>query len=124
FGSPRRLPTGIARQRLEMLCAVLSRRAKVDVSSDDVYVSVIGGMTIDDPAADLAVCMAIVSSKLDVPLRRTDVYVGEVGLSGEVRPVAYMKRVSGEAKRRGLSITGERRGAHTDVHDIVKSLRQ
>jgi DNA repair protein RadA/Sms len=122
FGAPRRIPTGISKQRLEMLCAVLTRRAGVNLSEEDVFVNVSGGLKLDDPSADLAVCMAVASAKLDAPLDRADVFVGEVGLSGEIRTVPFMSKIVSEAKRRKLSITGRTGVRQKSIRSIVKPL--
>jgi DNA repair protein RadA/Sms len=122
FGSPRRIPTGLSKQRLEMLCAVLTRRAGVNVSEDDVFVNVSGGIKLDDPSADLAVCMAVSSAKLDVPLDKKVVYIGEVGLSGEVRPVPFLSRIVSEARRRKMSIIGNTDAKQQRIRDVIKPL--
>lgn len=102
FGSPRRLPTGFSKARLEMLCAVLTRRAGVNLSGDDVFVNIMGGLNLKDPSIDLAVCMAIASAKKDKKLSDS-VFIGEVGLSGEVREVNFQSKMESELKRRKLS---------------------
>lgn len=122
FGSARRIPSGLSKQRLEMLCAVLSRRAGVNVSEDDVFVNVSGGIKLDDPSADLAVCMAVSSAKLEVPLDKKNVYVGEVGLSGEIRPAPFLSRIASEARRRKMSIIGNTDAKQKRVQDVIKPL--
>lgn len=102
FGLPRRSANGIDVNRLHMLTAVLSKRARVDVSGDDVYVNVVGGLRLVEPALDLATAAAIYSSHCDVGLRRA-VVIGEVGLGGEVRPVQQVPRRLGEARRFGVT---------------------
>lgn len=106
FAAPRRVSTGFGKSRLDMLCAVLTRRAGVNLSGDDVFVNVMGGLRLNDPAIDLAICTAIVSAKKDKPVGIDGVFVGEVGLSGEVRPVGFRDRITSEVKRRKLSIIG------------------
>lgn len=122
FGAPRRLPTGIPKQRLEMLCAVLTRRAGVNLSEDDVFVNVSGGLKLDDTSADLAVCMAVASAKLDVPLDKGEVFVGEVGLSGEIRPVPFMSKIISESKRRKLSTIGKTGSRQKFIRQFIKPL--
>jgi DNA repair protein RadA/Sms len=101
FGSPRRLPTGFSKARLEMLCAVLTRRASINLGGDDVFVNIMGGLNLKDPSIDLAVCMAIASAKKDKKLSEK-VFIGEVGLSGEVREVSFQEKMETEMKRRKL----------------------
>lgn len=105
FGSARRIANGVSKQRVEMLCAVLSRRGGVDVSSDDVYVNVLGGIYIDDPGVDVGICMAIASAKTDKGVNRKTVWVGEVGLTGEVRNATNWERIKKTIIGAGLLIT-------------------
>ncbi len=122
FGAPRRLPTGMGKARLEMLCAVLTRRAGVNLSGDDVFVNVAGGLKLDDPAIDLAVCAAIASAKKDKPLSKRCAFVGEIGLSGDIRKIAFQDRVLAEAKRRKLTIIGNSQVSGFGVRNVVKEL--
>jgi len=85
FGNPRRTASGIDQNRLALLLAVLDKRAGLNLSTDDVYVNVAGGMTVDEPAADLAIVAAVASSLRNRPLPADVVVSGEVGLAGEVR---------------------------------------
>ena len=87
FGMPRRMASGIDQGRLSLLLAVLEKRVGLSLVADDVYVNVAGGMTVDEPAADLAVVAAVASSVRNRPLRPRTVAFGEVGLGGEVRGV-------------------------------------
>jgi DNA repair protein RadA/Sms len=84
--NPRRLSVGLEQNRLAMLLAVLHRHAGIATWEQDVFVNAVGGVRIGEPAADLAVCLAIVSSLTDRPIREKVVVFGEVGLAGEVRP--------------------------------------
>ncbi len=102
FGLPRRSANGIDLNRLSMLGAVLMRRGGVDISAQDVYVNVVGGLRINEPAVDLAVIAAIFSSARDLLLGRT-AFIGEVGLGGEVRPVSGLERRIDEAIKLGLT---------------------
>jgi DNA repair protein RadA/Sms len=87
FGNPRRTANGMDFNRLLLVTAVLTRRAGLRLGDQDLFVNVVGGMTIDEPAADLAMAAAIASSVRDIPLRADTVFIGEVGLSGELRAV-------------------------------------
>jgi DNA repair protein RadA/Sms len=99
---PRRFVTGLDSGRVGFLVAVLDRRCGVPVGDCDVYVSVAGGARASEPAADLAVCLALASSLSGVPLRSDLVAVGEVGLGGETRRVSGMKKRLAEAERLGF----------------------
>ena len=85
FGTARRTANGLDQNRLSLLLAVLDKRAGLNLGLDDVFVNVAGGMTVDEPAADLAVLMAVASSLRNRPLPPDVVIFGEVGLAGEVR---------------------------------------
>jgi len=100
-GPIRRVANGIKKPRLDMLCAVLSRRGGVFIGDRDVFVNVVGGFTVDDPVIDLAVCAAIKSSLTDTILNRESVYVGEVGLTGEVRGALGLEAIVKESARLG-----------------------
>ncbi len=103
FGYPQRRTSGFDTSRLAMLLAVLERRCGVDLDSQDVFVNVAGGFTLGDPGADLAVCLAVASSRLDRTVRKGIAVCGEVGLGGEVRPVAGYGRRFTEAVNLGFS---------------------
>ena len=100
--TPRRVANGLEASRLVMLATVLSRRSGVPLGSQDVVVNVAGGMRVSETAADLALALAMASSFRDQPLDAGVAAVGEVGLGGEVRPVAQMGRRLQEAARLGL----------------------
>ena len=85
--NPRRVTVGLDQQRLAMLLAVLSRHAGYSLSDQDVFVNVIGGVKVSEPAADLAILMAVLSSYKNKPIPERLAVFGEVGLTGEVRPV-------------------------------------
>lgn len=87
FPYPKRTARGVSVSRMGLLLAVLERRGGLPSRSMDVFMNVVGGLHIEDPAADLAVCMSLASSLSDLPLPRDTVFIGEVGLGGEVRPV-------------------------------------
>jgi DNA repair protein RadA/Sms len=99
---PRRTTIGYDANRTQMILAVLERRAGIAIGNRDVYVNVVGGLRIIEPAADLAVAAAIVSSLWDRPVDATTVVVGEIGLSGELRPVAQTDRRLAEAEKLGF----------------------
>ncbi|MFA4942271.1 MAG: DNA repair protein RadA [Patescibacteria group bacterium] len=103
FGYPQRKASGFDLNRLQVLTAVLSKRQKVNLSSQDVILNVVGGLKISDPALDLAVCLAMVSSFLNLPLDRRMLVLGEVGLGGELRPVTKLEFRLKEAEKMGFT---------------------
>jgi len=100
--SPRRATSGLDPSRVAMIIAVLERRAEAPIRSSDAFVATVGGVRLTEPAADLAVAFAIASSILDRPLPQGAVAFGEVGLAGEIRPVAGIPRRLAEAGRLGF----------------------
>ena len=102
FGNPRRTPNGIDFNRLLLITAVLSRRVGVRLAEQDVFVNVISGLKISEPAADLAVAASIASSIKDTPVRADTVLIGELGLSGELRMVGQMEARLREASKLGF----------------------
>ena len=102
YGAPRRVTTGLDANRIAVLLAVLQRRAGVQVLDQDVFASVAGGVRVDEPAVDLALCVAIVSSLRDRAVPRDVVVFGEVGLTGELRAVARPAARLREARKLGF----------------------
>jgi len=103
LSSPRRTTSGLDNARLAMVLAVLERRASIKLSDADVYAATVGGVRLAEPAADLAVALAVASAKADKPLPSALVAMGEVGLAGEVRPVSAVGRRLAEAARLGFT---------------------
>ena len=103
FAQPRRTANGIDFNRLLLITAVLSKRARVSLSDQDVFVNVVGGLQIDEPAADLAVAIAIASSARNRPVAADLALVGEIGLSGELRSVGQLPRRLNEAAKLGFT---------------------
>ncbi|MEN6404132.1 MAG: DNA repair protein RadA [Armatimonadia bacterium] len=102
LGNPRRTPNGVDFNRLLLITAVLTRRLGLRLAEQDVFVNVIGGLQVSEPAADLSVAAAIASSMKDVPVRADTVLIGEVGLSGELRWVGQMNARLREAAKLGF----------------------
>jgi DNA repair protein RadA/Sms len=102
FGTPQRVATGLDQRRLAVLLAVLERRAAMPFGQLDVFVNVTGGVRLVDPATDLAVLAALVSAVQDRVVPPDALFLGEVGLGGEVRPVAAVERRLAEAGRQGF----------------------
>jgi DNA repair protein RadA/Sms len=103
YGMPRRTANGIDLNRLLMLAAVLSKRVGMGLSNEDIYVNIVGGLKINEPAVDLAVAVAVASSYRDVPVSPELVTIGEVGLSGELRTVGQLDRRLSEAAKLGFT---------------------
>jgi DNA repair protein RadA/Sms len=103
FGQPRRTANGVDFNRLLLLVAVLSKRVGLRLFDQDVFVNVVGGLRISEPAADLALALAIASSFQNRPLPANMAAVGEVGLSGEIRTVGHLSRRLNEAAKLGFS---------------------
>ena len=102
YGTPQRTSTGFDTRRLSMLLAVLEKRANFKLASKDVYINIAGGLRVDDPAIDLAVVASILSSTVDIPVDPNTCFAGEVGLSGEIRPVNRIEQRLGEADKLGM----------------------
>jgi DNA repair protein RadA/Sms len=102
FGTPQRVATGYDARRLALLLAVLDKRAGLPFAQLDVFVNVVGGLRVQEPVGDLAVAAALASSVYDRPLPSDAVFLGEVGLAGEIRPVSLADRRIGEAEKMGM----------------------
>jgi DNA repair protein RadA/Sms len=103
YGTPQRSATGFNAKRLNMLLAVLEKRAGFKLGVKDVFLNITGGISVDDPAIDLAVVAAVLSSNLEVALPKDYCFAGEVGLSGEIRPVQRIEQRILEAEKLGFS---------------------
>ncbi|HEX3072856.1 MAG TPA: magnesium chelatase domain-containing protein, partial [Ignavibacteriales bacterium] len=102
YGNPQRVATGFDYKRLSILLAVLEKRASYMLSAANVFVNIAGGVKIDEPAADLAVCCSIVSSFLDKPADNSCIAIGEVGLGGEIRSISHIEKRLQEAEKLGF----------------------
>lgn len=102
FGYPLRKASGFDSNRLQVLLAVLGKRAKVNFDQFDVHINIVGGLKLKEPSSDLAVCLALVSAHKNIPLPENLIACGEIGLAGEVRSIVKMKERLEEAKRLGI----------------------
>ncbi|TVZ81004.1 DNA repair protein RadA/Sms [Aeribacillus composti] len=102
FGNPRRMANGIDHNRVSLLMAVLEKRVGLLLQNQDAYLKVAGGVKLDEPSIDLAICISIASSFKDVPTNIYDVFVGEVGLTGEIRRVSRIEQRVQEAAKLGF----------------------
>jgi DNA repair protein RadA/Sms len=116
YGYPKRAASGIDLNRVNLLVAMLERRTKLNLAEQDIYINIVGGMRITEPAADLAVCMAIGSAAKGLQLRKNAVVFGEIGLSGEVRHVPFAEKRVAEAKKLGFeaAIGPKQKGSSKD----------
>ena len=131
YGYPKRAASGIDLNRVNLLVAMLERRTKLSLSDQDIYINIVGGMKITEPAADLAVCMAIGSAAKGLQLKSNAVVFGEVGLSGEVRHVPYIDKRVAEAKKLGFEAavgpiqkSGKKNAYLHGVSDVRNALNQ
>lgn len=104
YGYPKRAASGIDLNRVNLLIAMLERRTKLNLAEQDIYINIVGGIRLSDPAADLAICMAIGSAAKGLQLKQNAVVFGEVGLSGEVRHVPFIEKRVAEAKKLGFEV--------------------
>src|SRR5690625_2109527 len=102
FGNPRRMATGVDSNRVPLLMAVLEKRVGLMLQNQDAYIKVAGGVKLDEPAIDLAIAISIASSFRDQPTRAVDIFIGEVGLTGEIRRVSRIDQRVQEAAKLGF----------------------
>ena len=102
YGNPRRLSLGTDSGRLSMLLSVLHRHAEFSLSDQDVFVNVVGGVKIEDTSSDVPLCLALISSYKSKPIDKGTIAFGEIGLTGEVRPVPYGQERISEAVKQGF----------------------
>ena len=124
FGNPRRTTNGLDFNRLLLISAVLTRRVGMNLSNQDIFLNVVGGLSIQEPAADLAAAAAIASSQRDKPVRADLVLIGEVGLSGELRWVSHMEIRLREAAKLGFkaAVIPQRLRASPSLPDGIEIL--
>jgi DNA repair protein RadA/Sms len=125
YGYPKRASVGFDLNRLNLLVAMLERRTKLRLSDKDIYINIVGGVKINEPAADLAVCLAVASAAKGMQLSSDAVVFGEVGLSGEIRHVSWLDKRLAEAKKMGFSaaIGPNPLGSSTKIPDWYKPTR-
>lgn len=104
YGYPKRAASGIDLNRLNLLIAMMEKRTKLSLADQDVYVNIVGGIKLSEPAADLAICLSIGSAAKSLELADNPVVFGEVGLSGEVRRVSFAEKRLAEAKKLGFKM--------------------
>jgi DNA repair protein RadA/Sms len=121
YGTPQRSSTGFDIRRLNMLLAVLEKRAGFRLGIKDVFLNIAGGLKVSDPAIDMAIISSVLSSNLDIPIGREICFAGETGLSGEIRPVSRIDQRIREASKMGfrkIYISGYQKNISTNGSDI------
>jgi DNA repair protein RadA/Sms len=131
YGYPKRAASGFDLNRLNLLVAMLERRTKLKLSEYDIYINIVGGIQIKEPAADLAICLAIGSAAKGLQLKKNAAVFGEVGLSGEVRLVTQVEKRLAEAKKLGFDgaigptiRSGNKPSGLHSVSDVRSALNQ
>lgn len=104
YGYPKRAASGLDLNRLNLLVAMLERRTTLKLAEQDIYINIVGGIRVTEPAADLAICLAIGSAARGLQLKTNAVVFGEVGLSGEIRHVPFVEKRLAEAKKLGFNM--------------------
>jgi DNA repair protein RadA/Sms len=129
YGYPKRAASGFDLNRLNLLVAMLERRTKLKLAEHDIYINIVGGILVREPAADLAICLAIGSAAKGLQLKNNAVVFGEVGLSGEVRHVPFADKRLSEAKKLGFDgvigpSSGKKLAGLSGVKDVRSALNQ
>jgi DNA repair protein RadA/Sms len=128
YGYPKRASSGIDLNRINLLIAMLERRTKLNLADQDIYINIIGGIRLTEPAADLAICMAVATASKGMQLKQNAVVFGEVGLSGEVRHVPFIDKRIAEAKKLGFDMAigpvfkGNKDKFYQGVRDVRSAL--
>jgi len=114
---PRRIAKGISTNRLQLICAILTKHLHLPIGEKDVFVNVTGGLDVKDPGADLGIALAIISSAKDTPLPENSICFGELGLLGEIRKVGFGDKMQKEAKALGYE-----KVFSPDTHKTIRSI--
>lgn len=129
YGYPKRTASGIDLNRVNLLVAMLEKRTKLNLADQDIYLNIVGGIKLTEPAADLAICMAIASASRSMQLKQNAVVFGEVGLSGEIRHVPLIDKRIAEAKKLGFDAiigpkirSGRKPATYIEMPDIRTAL--
>lgn len=129
YGYPKRTASGIDLNRVNLLVAMLEKRTKLNLADQDIYINIVGGIRLTEPASDLAICMAIASASKGMKLKQNVVVFGEVGLSGELRHVPFIEKRIAEAKKLGFTGAvgpiirdGKKNAAYFGVTDVKAAL--
>ena len=121
FGYPQRKASGFDLNRLQVLCAVINKRTKINITAQDIIVNIVGGLEVDDPGIDAAVAAAIISSMLDKPVNKKTLILGEIGLGGEIRPISKSSQRLKEAEKLGFkTVLGP--GQIKNLNELISKL--
>lgn len=121
FGYPQRKASGFDLNRLQVLCAVINKRTKINITAQDIIVNIVGGLEVDDPGIDAAVAAAIISSMQDKPVNKKTLVLGEIGLGGEIRPISKLSQRLKEAEKLGFkTVLGP--GDIKNLNDLISKL--
>lgn len=123
YNNPRRVSNGIDINRVNMILAVLEKRCKINLGAQDIYVNVIGGMKVDEPATDLAVAMSIISSNKSISIDKRDVFIGEIGLTGEIRSVNNIQKRVKEIEKMGYKRIFGNKKQMVNLKEEIKNLK-
>ncbi len=123
YNMPRRVGNGIDLNRLNMIIAVLEKRCKINLGTQDVYINVIGGIKVDEPAVDLAVAMAIISSNKNIAIDNKTVFIGEIGLTGEIRSINNIQKRVKEIEKMGYKRVFGNKKQMNSLKDEFKDLK-
>lgn len=126
FGYPQRKATGIDVNRMQLLIATLTKRTSLKLDNQDIYLNIVGGLKITEPAIDLAICLAIYSATKNVTISSDTIAFGEVGLTGEIRPVSEMEKRIREAKKLGFKniITANTKNHSDGVSTLAEAIKK
>lgn len=124
YGTPQRSTTGYNAKRLNMILAVLEKRAGFRLGAKDVFLNITGGINVDDPAIDLAVVAAILSSNEDIPVGKGYCFAGEIGLSGEIRPINRVEQRILEAEKLGFSTIFVSKYSKVSLKNTIIDIKQ
>jgi DNA repair protein RadA/Sms len=127
YGYPKRAASGMDLNRLNLLVAMLEKRTKLNLADQDIYINIVGGIKLTEPAADLAVCMAIASASKGMQLKKNLVVFGEIGLSGEIRHVPFIEKRVKESVKLGFDgaigpVVSEKISKYSGISDIRTAL--
>ncbi|PID89072.1 MAG: hypothetical protein CSB01_03945 [Bacteroidia bacterium] len=120
YGTPQRTSTGFDTHRLNMLLAVLEKRMQFKTLTKDIFINIAGGLKVYDPAIDLSVIASILSSSVDISIPKAYCFCGEVGLSGEIRPVSKIEKRIKEAEKLGFTKIFIPQGNKKQLQDSFK----
>jgi DNA repair protein RadA/Sms len=121
--TPRRTSEGFSRNRLNIILAVLEKKCKLAISYKDVFTNIVGGLELESPSADLGVAMALYSSDKNISIDPQTVIMGEIGLTGEVRPVANIEQLVKESEKVGFKKVILPKANYERIEEMAKKMK-